>query len=124
KKGSKETEVPAEAAPKPVEKPAETPEPAAEAKDAPAAPAKPAAPEAEKAPTAAATPDDAILALARESHLEEKLLRDLDSVLRRRGQVAIEGPTGVGKTYLARRFAAVFAGSAQRVRFVQLHPSY
>jgi 5-methylcytosine-specific restriction protein B len=72
----------------------------------------------------AATPDEALEALARETRFPPKLLRDLDHLLSRRGQVALEGTTGVGKTYLARRFAAVFAGSPQRVRVVQLHPAY
>jgi hypothetical protein len=77
-------------------------------------------PGAPAGPTAPA----AIADLARDTRFPEALLRDLDALLARRGQVALEGPTGVGKTHLARRFAAIFAGSPQRVRFVQLHPGY
>jgi len=77
---------------------------------------RPAAPEPTK--------EELFRALAKELRYPEKLIQDLDALLERRGQVAIEGPTGVGKTLLARRFAATFAGSAQRVRVIQLHPAF
>jgi 5-methylcytosine-specific restriction protein B len=77
-----------------------------------------------KPPPPAPSRDETVAALAKETRFPERLLRDLHALLERRGQVAIEGPTGVGKTHLARRLAAAFAGSAQRVRVVQFHPSF
>jgi hypothetical protein len=77
----------------------------------------------EGAAPAAARPD-AIAELARATLLAEPFLRELEAVLRARGQLAIEGPSGVGKTYLARRLAAAFAGDARRVVFLELHAAY
>ena len=39
-------------------------------------------------------------------------------------QVVFQGPPGTGKTYVARKLAECLAGSAERVRLVQFHPSY
>ncbi|HVY60656.1 MAG TPA: AAA family ATPase, partial [Planctomycetota bacterium] len=81
----------------------------------PGSPAKPA--------DADAPATEGLAELARETGFPEALLRELDTLLARRGQVVIEGPTGTGKTHLARRFAALFAGSMDRVRFIQVHPA-
>jgi hypothetical protein len=79
------------------------------------------APEASRAERAG--PDTARL-LARETFLPEDFLRDVEAVLLERGQLAIEGPSGVGKTFLARRLAGAVAGDPSRVLFLQLHPAY
>ena len=39
-------------------------------------------------------------------------------------QVIFQGPPGTGKTFVARELAASLAGTAERVRLVQFHPSY
>ena len=53
------------------------------------------------------------------AHLEriERLLRD-------KRQVIFQGPPGTGKTHVAQKLARFLAGSSQRVRLVQFHPSY
>ena len=62
--------------------------------------------------------------------LAEALLFDTDSLqvieklLNDKRQVIFQGPPGTGKTYAARKIAACLAGSAERVRLVQFHPSY
>ena len=50
-------------------------------------------------------------------HRVEELLED-------RRQVIFQGPPGTGKTFVARKLAEHLAGSKQRVRLVQFHPSY
>ncbi|MCY4110841.1 MAG: AAA family ATPase, partial [Chloroflexi bacterium] len=39
-------------------------------------------------------------------------------------QMIFQGPPGTGKTYVARKLAECLAGSRDRVRLVQFHPSY
>ena len=51
-------------------------------------------------------------------------LRKIERLLRDKRQVIFQGPPGTGKTYVARKLAACLAGSSQRVRMVQFHPSY
>jgi len=67
---------------------------------------------------------DPIDALAAQTHRERELLLDFERVLRWRKHVALVGPSGVGKTFIARAFADYFARSSSRVRFIQLHPSF
>jgi 5-methylcytosine-specific restriction protein B len=73
---------------------------------------------------AAAGPPDPGAALARETFFSEALVRDLLLILELRGQLLLEGPTAVGKTFLARRLAQAFAGDPRRVVFLHLHPGW
>ncbi len=63
-------------------------------------------------------------ALADELMLDARFLRDIKQLLNEKGQVIFQGPPGTGKTYVARELAACLAGSDERVRLVQFHPSY
>ena len=62
--------------------------------------------------------------------LAEELLIDrafpvrVKKLLADKRQVVFQGPPGTGKTYVARKLAECLAGSAERVRLVQFHPSY
>ena len=64
--------------------------------------------------------------------LAEKILFDVDELrkiktllsLNDKRQVIFQGPPGTGKTYVARKLAECLAGSEDRVRVVQFHPSY
>ena len=68
----------------------------------------------------AASPD----ALADELLLDPAFLRDVELLLEDKPQVIFQGPPGTGKTYVARKLAERLAGSPERVRIVQFHPSY
>jgi MoxR-like ATPase len=48
----------------------------------------------------------------------------LANKLRREKNLILQGPPGVGKTFIAKRLAAEVAGAEQRVRWVQFHESY
>ncbi len=62
--------------------------------------------------------------LAEELLLDVAFLRRIEALLEDKGQVIFQGPPGTGKTYVARKLAVRLAGSAERVRLVQFHPSY
>ena len=63
-------------------------------------------------------------ALADELYLPVDFLEEVNALLIEKKQVIFQGPPGTGKTYVARKFAEHIAGSADRVRLVQFHPSY
>ena len=62
--------------------------------------------------------------------LAKRLLFDIgflgriEALLLDKRQVVFQGPPGTGKTYVAQKLAECLAGSADRVRIVQFHPSY
>jgi MoxR-like ATPase len=62
--------------------------------------------------------------VAADLHLDEPFLSDVIQLLTDKKQVIFQGPPGTGKTYVARKLAAHFTGSQDRVRLVQFHPSY
>ncbi|GGS14469.1 AAA family ATPase [Actinokineospora fastidiosa] len=62
--------------------------------------------------------------LAKQLHLPESFLDEIEELLIDRGQVAFQGPPGTGKTYVAKQLARHIAGSSDRVRMVQFHASY
>ncbi len=62
--------------------------------------------------------------LARDLYFDEPFLDEAVQLLRDKGQVIFYGPPGTGKTYIAQALAEWVAGSANRVRLVQFHPSY
>ena len=63
-------------------------------------------------------------ALAAELFLDTGFLREVERLLDDKRQVIFQGPPGTGKTYVARKLAECLAGSRDRVRLVQFHPSY
>ena len=62
--------------------------------------------------------------LADELLIERAFLDRIERLLDDKRQVVFQGPPGTGKTYVARKLAQCLAGSAERVRLVQFHPSY
>ena len=62
--------------------------------------------------------------LADELLVERAFLGRIEKLLADKRQVVFQGPPGTGKTYVARKLAECLAGSAERVRLVQFHPSY
>ena len=67
---------------------------------------------------------DPLLALADELMLAHRDLAEIRDLLEAKRQVVFYGPPGTGKTFVARKLAAALAGSPDRVRLVQFHPSY
>ena len=68
------------------------------------------------------TPD--LQRLAHELLIDPEHLRKIQRLLDDKRQVIFQGPPGTGKTFVARELAASLAGTAERVRLVQFHPSY
>lgn len=62
--------------------------------------------------------------LADELYLEESFLDTIVQLLREKKQIIVQGSPGTGKTHVARAVATWFAGSPDRVRLVQFHPTY
>lgn len=62
--------------------------------------------------------------LADELMFPVKFLKQVEKLLEDKRQVIFQGPPGTGKTYTAKKLAACLAGSEERVRLVQFHPSY
>ena len=69
-------------------------------------------------------PASLLPALADRLLFPHDFLSNIESLLDDKRQVIFQGPPGTGKTYVARELAACLAGSAERVRLVQFHPSY
>ena len=62
--------------------------------------------------------------LAKELMFPVEFLERIEKLLEDKRQVIFQGPPGTGKTYTAKKLAACLAGSEDRVRLVQFHPSY
>ena len=62
--------------------------------------------------------------LAEEVYLDVEFLKEIETLLEEKKQVIFQGPPGTGKTFVAQKLAACLAGSEERVRLVQFHPSY
>ena len=62
--------------------------------------------------------------LADELLFDVGFLREIEKLLDDKRQVIFQGPPGTGKTFVARKLAACLAGSPERVRLVQFHPSF
>ena len=62
--------------------------------------------------------------LADDLLFDVEFLQQVEKLLDDKRQVIFQGPPGTGKTFAARKLAACLAGSPERVRLVQFHPSY
>ncbi len=62
--------------------------------------------------------------LAEKLLIEVKYLQNIERLLEDKKQVIFQGPPGTGKTFVAQELATYLAGSEERVRLVQFHPSY
>jgi len=62
--------------------------------------------------------------LSKETYLPVDFFKNLESLLRDKGQVILYGPPGTGKTFIAEEMAGYLAGSEERIAKVQFHPSY
>ena len=69
-------------------------------------------------------PEGSLEALADALFLDADFLRRIEQLLDDKRQVVFQGPPGTGKTYIARKLARYLAGSQDRVRLIQFHPSY
>ena len=71
-------------------------------------------------------PPDPLEKLAEEILFDVGELRKIEMLLslNDKRQIIFQGPPGTGKTYVARKLAECLAGSKDRVRLVQFHPSY
>ena len=85
-----------------------------------AGPDPPVPPDSEPDPRAS----DPLERLARELMFDVGFLRRIKRLLQDKRQVIFQGPPGTGKTHVAQRLAQCLAGSPDRVRIVQFHPSY
>jgi len=62
--------------------------------------------------------------LAGELNLPVDFLQNIETLLKEKRQVIFQGPPGTGKTYVAQKLARHLAGTKDRCRLVQFHPSY
>lgn len=69
-------------------------------------------------------PKSPLQKLASELMFPVEFLERVEQLLEDKRQVIFQGPPGTGKTYTAKKLAACLAGSEERVRLVQFHPSY
>ncbi len=65
-----------------------------------------------------------LAALADELFLPVWFLEKIHRLLIDKQQIIFQGPPGTGKTFVAKKLAECLAGSPDRVRLVQFHPSY
>ena len=81
-------------------------------------------PSSSPVPTLPAPEMPSLQKLAKELMFPVEFLERIEKLLEDKRQVIFQGPPGTGKTYTAKKLAACLAGSEERVRLVQFHPSY
>ena len=64
--------------------------------------------------------------LSKEIFLDDDYLKQLLKILDRKKNIVLQGPPGVGKSFIAKRLASCFVGNKdeKKVRFIQFHQSY
>lgn len=62
--------------------------------------------------------------LSEELLFSTDFLKEIETLLYDKRQIIFQGPPGTGKTYVAQALAECLAGSKERVKLVQFHPSY
>jgi EVE domain/AAA domain (dynein-related subfamily) len=62
--------------------------------------------------------------LVKKTFLSHEFFRDIETLLRTKRQVILQGAPGTGKTFVAKEVAKWWAGSMDRVQIVQFHESY
>ncbi len=64
------------------------------------------------------------LQVCRDTFLPEQFFRNCERLLESKKQVILQGAPGTGKTFVAERLAALWAGDPNRVKVVQFHESF
>jgi len=62
--------------------------------------------------------------LCQATFLPPEFFADLETLLRTKGQVILQGAPGTGKTFVAKEVAHFWAGDSNRVQTIQFHESY
>jgi MoxR-like ATPase len=69
-------------------------------------------------------PEENLQKLADSILIEVEYVEKLQRLLDDKKQIILYGPPGTGKTYVAQQFARYLAGSTDRTKVIQFHPSY
>ncbi|MBN8724334.1 MAG: DUF2461 family protein [Acidobacteria bacterium] len=62
--------------------------------------------------------------LKQETYLTTEFIKQIHSLLIHKKQIIFSGPSGTGKTFLAKRFANYFINGKGESKIIQFHPSY
>lgn len=62
--------------------------------------------------------------LANVTYLPQRMLSEIEVLLKEKKQIIFYGPPGTSKTYSTRKFAEYFTGNIDNVEVIQFHPSY
>jgi 5-methylcytosine-specific restriction protein B len=77
-----------------------------------------------KSPVASSPSSGRYKAICEATFLDEQFFVDCERLLRTKKQIILQGAPGTGKTFVAEKLAALWAGDANRVKVVQFHESY
>src|ERR1019366_5061237 len=69
-------------------------------------------------------PESRFAQLCRETFLPEAFFADCERLLETQKQLILQGSPGTGKTFVAEKLAAWWAGASERAKTVQFHESY
>jgi 5-methylcytosine-specific restriction enzyme B len=76
-------------------------------------------------PASPATPlDDRYAQVCHETFMPEEFFRNCERLLYSKKQIILQGAPGTGKTFIAEKLAALWAGDSKRVKIVQFHESF
>lgn len=62
--------------------------------------------------------------VCRETFMPEQFFRNCERLLQTKKQIILQGAPGTGKTFIAEKLAALWAGDSKRVKVVQFHESF